>query len=128
MSRTVPEWIGATDDTAAPARVRVRVFERCGGRCGQCGRKIATGERWTLEHLIALINGGRNAESNLGVTCDWCLPEKNAADVAEKSRTYRKRAKAIGAHRPKQPFAKSKWVRGPDGQTRLRDGTEGKMR
>ena len=95
MSRSVPEWIGRTDDTPVPPRVRVRVFERCAGKCGQCGRKIRPGEGWTLEHLIALINGGRNAESNLGATCDWCLPAKNAADVAEKAKTYAVRSKHI---------------------------------
>jgi len=96
MSRSVPEWIGKTDDTPAPPRVRARVFERCGGRCGQCDRKIRPGEGWTLEHLIALINGGRNAEGNLGVTCDWCLPAKNAADVAEKSKVAAVRQKHLG--------------------------------
>lgn len=95
MSRSVPEWQGKNDDTPAPPRVRVRVFERCAGKCGQCGRKIRAGEGWTLEHLIALINGGRNAESNLGVTCDWCLPAKNAADVAEKAKAYAVRSKHI---------------------------------
>lgn len=100
MPRSVPEWIGKTDDTAAPPRVRLRVFERCEGKCGECGRKIRPGESWTLEHLIALINGGKNAESNLGVTCGWCLPAKNAADVAEKSKVARVRAKHLGLRKP----------------------------
>lgn len=100
MARSVPEWIGKTDDTPAPPRVRLRVFERCGGKCGECGRKIRPGEGWTLEHLIALINGGKNAESNLGVTCDWCLPAKNAADVAEKAKTYAVKAKHLGIRPP----------------------------
>jgi 5-methylcytosine-specific restriction enzyme A len=46
-----------------------------------------TGERWILEHLIALINGGRNAEDNLCLTCPFCLPAKNADDLAIKSKT-----------------------------------------
>ena len=96
MTRSVPEWIGATPDTKPPPRVRVRVFGRTNGRCHKCTRKIPTGDKWTLEHVKALVNGGENRESNLDVTCDWCLPEKNAADVAEKARTYRKRAKHIG--------------------------------
>lgn len=110
MSRSVPVWQGATDDTPAPPRVRLRVFERCGGKCGQCGRKIRPGEGWTLEHIIALINGGRNAEINLGVTCAWCLPAKNAADVAEKAATYAVKAKHILPRKPSQlrsaPFPK----------------------
>lgn len=96
MSRSVPEWIGTSDDQRAPPRVRVRVFERCQGACGQCGRKIRAGESWTLEHLKALVNGGANRESNLGVTCRNCLPAKNAADVAEKSLIARKRSKHLG--------------------------------
>lgn len=41
MTRALPEWIGKTPDTAIPARVRVRVFERFGGICQETGRKIA---------------------------------------------------------------------------------------
>lgn len=96
MARSVPIWVGKTDDTAAPPRVRARVFERCSGKCGQCGRKIGAGESWTLEHVIALINGGRNAEDNLGVTCGWCLPVKNAADAAQKAKSARVRSKHLG--------------------------------
>jgi 5-methylcytosine-specific restriction protein A len=110
MARALPAWVGKTDDTAIPPRVRVRVFERCEGKCGQCGRKIRPGEGWTLEHLIALINGGANAEHNLGVTCDWCLPQKNAADVAEKAVTARVRSKHLGIRPPSKlrsaPFPK----------------------
>lgn len=99
--RSVPEWKGATPDTPAPPRVRLRVFERCEGKCGQCGRKIRTGEGWTLEHLIALVNGGANAERNLGVTCDWCLPIKNAADVKLKAKNARIRRKHVDTRKPK---------------------------
>jgi 5-methylcytosine-specific restriction endonuclease McrA len=97
MSRTVEEWKGDNDDQRAPPRVRVRVFDNHDGRCHRCGRKIGAGESWTLEHLKALINGGANRESNLTVTCSWCVSEKNAEDVAEKASVYAKRAKHIGA-------------------------------
>lgn len=126
-ARSVPEWRGKTPDTAIPTRVRLRVFERCKGRCGQCDRKInaASGDKWTLEHIQALINGGENRESNLGVTCDWCLPVKNAADVAEKSNIYRKRSKTLGLKAQKP---KSRFVRKLDGTTELRGADTGKMR
>lgn len=126
MSRTVAEWIGKTDDTSAPPRVRLRVFERCEGKCHRCGRKIRPGDGWTLEHLIALINGGENREGNFGLTCDWCLPIKNAADVAEKSAVYRKRAKDIGALRKERK--PSRFVRKLDGTTVERTADTGKMR
>lgn len=106
MPRAVDEWIGKTPDTPAPPRVRVRVFDAKGGRCHRCGRKIAAGDRWTLEHLKAVINGGANRESNLDVTCDWCLPAKNAEDVAEKSKVYRTRAKHLLPAKPKYRWPK----------------------
>lgn len=96
MSRSVELWIGKTDDTPAPPRVRLRVWERCEGKCHRCSRKIRAGERWTLEHLIALINGGRNAEDNLCLTCCNCTPIKNAEDVAEKAKVYAIRSKHVG--------------------------------
>jgi hypothetical protein len=106
-ARAVPEWIGANADTPVPPRVRVRVFDRKHGRCHICERSIRAGEKWTLEHLIALINWRAtteqphgNRESNLTVTCDWCLPEKNAADVAQKSKAYATRAKHLGIKQP----------------------------
>lgn len=101
MSRTLPEWIGKTPDTSPPPRVRARVFIAAEGRCHKCTRKIVPGDSWTLEHVKALVNGGQNRESNLDVTCNWCLPGKNAADVAEKSMIARKRGKYIGARKPK---------------------------
>lgn len=96
MPRSVPIWRGKTPDTKAPNRVRLRVFDRFGGKCHRCGRKVQTGERWTLEHLVALVNDGANDETNLGVTCDNCLPAKNAEDVAEKAKVAATRQKHLG--------------------------------
>ncbi len=107
LRRSTAEWIGRTDDSVPPPRVRLRVWERFKGICHSCKRQIRAGERWTLEHLIALINGGQNRESNLGLTCCNCLPDKNAADVAEKSAVYQKRAKHV---LPKGP---SRWPSRP---------------
>lgn len=100
--RSVGEWIGKTDDTPVPPRVRVRVFEAKGGRCHRCTRKIPAGQQWTCEHLKALINGGENRESNLDVTCDWCLPVKNAEDVAEKSKVYKRRKSHLGVKKKRR--------------------------
>lgn len=122
MSRSVPEWRGKTPDTAPPDRVRVRVFEAKGGKCHRCSRKIAAGERWTCEHMKALVNGGENRERNLDVTCDWCLPVKNAEDVAEKATVYRKRKKHIGIKK-RSTFAcsrDSKFKKRMDGTVVLR--------
>lgn len=109
MPRAVEEWIGRTDDTPAPPRVKLRVWDRCEGKCHRCGRKIPVGDAWIIEHLVALINGGRNAESNLCLTCSWCKPEKDAEDVAIKSKTAAVRKSHI---LPRPP---SRWATRPLG-------------
>ena len=103
MTRNLPEWIGRTPDSAVPPRVRVRVFERYGGRC-QCGcnRLIRAGERWDCEDTIAIINGGERREGNLKPWLTKHHPKKTAQDVAEKARVYRKKAKHLGIKKPSQ--------------------------
>jgi 5-methylcytosine-specific restriction protein A len=98
MSRTLKEWIGKTDDTAIPPRVMLRVFEKYGGRCAKCTRKIGKGfEPWDCDHVVAIINRGQNRESNLQPLCDSpCHTRKTKTDIAEKSATYKSRLKAVG--------------------------------
>jgi hypothetical protein len=102
MTRSLPEWIGASDDSAVPPRVRVRIFDRYEGRC-QCGcnRKIMAGERWDAEDTIAIINGGQRRESNLKPWLSEHHPKKTKLDVAEKSRVYRKRSNHLGLKKPR---------------------------
>jgi 5-methylcytosine-specific restriction endonuclease McrA len=119
--RQVKEWVGKTDDTPAPPRVRDRVYERERGLCHKCRRFINAqgGERWVLEHLIALANGGENRESNLACTCENCLPAKNAEDMKIKKRGTQSRYRARGirtgksslrARGPKWSAAQGRWV------------------
>lgn len=96
MSRELPEWIGRTADTPAPARVRLRVFERHGGVCYLSGRKIMPGDKWQIEHPLALINGGENRESNMAPALVEPHKVKTAQDMAQKSKDYRVRAKHNG--------------------------------
>ena len=95
MSRTIPEWIGKTDDQPAPRRVRVRVFDRHHGLCAECGFKILGG-KWVCDHRIALINGGENRESNLQPIHGRCDAVKTPRDVAIKSKNYRVRLRHLG--------------------------------
>lgn len=100
MTRSVKEWIGKTDDTPVPPRVRLRVLGRYEHRCALCGRQIMTGERWVCDHKQAIINGGENRERNLQPICDWCdVKVKTPADVAEKSKIYDKARKHYGIKR-----------------------------
>lgn len=100
MARTVPEWIGKTDDSAVPQRVRLRIFEREGGKCWISGRKITPADKWDLDHRIALINGGQHRESNLFPALRDKHREKTREDVAEKSKVAAVRAKHLGIRAP----------------------------
>lgn len=103
--RSVPEWIGTTPDSAIPPRVRLRVFERCDGKCHRCLRKITPADTWIVEHVIAIANGGRNAEGNLSITCGWCKPIKDAEDVALKAKGAKIRARHVGLKPDRPSFA-----------------------
>jgi 5-methylcytosine-specific restriction protein A len=114
MTRKVPEWRGKTPDTKIPDRVKDRVFDRFNGICYLANRPIAPGEPWDAEHVIAIINGGENRESNLAPALRDKHKGKTAADVAEKSRNYRKRTKHLGikskSNRP-MPGSKASGIR-----------------
>lgn len=100
MSRSTPEWIGKTDDTKVPEHVRARIFKAHGGKCYLSGRIIRAGEPWELDHIVALVNGGENRESNLAPALKDKHKEKTAKDVAEKAAVARKFAKNIGVRKP----------------------------
>lgn len=97
MTRSVPEWRGRTPDTPAPPRVRLRVFDAHGGICHLTGIKIRPGDKWDLDHIQALCNGGENKESNLAPALRDAHKEKTAEDLAQKAKDRRVRAKHIGA-------------------------------
>lgn len=108
MTRSVPEWIGATPDAKIPPRVKVRVFERHGGVCHLSGRVIRAGETWDCDHVKALVNGGEHRESNLAPALTKPHREKTAQDVKEKAIVYRKKAKNLGVKKSKQTMPGSK--------------------
>lgn len=118
MVRATPEWIGKTDDTPAPPRVRLRVFEAHGGVCAESGRKIQPGEAWDLDHRIALANGGENRESNLQPVLKDTHRKKTALDVKAKAKSARVRKKHTGIWQAKSKLPGSRdseWKRKIDG-------------
>lgn len=108
MSRSLRPWVGATDDAAIPARVRVRVFERYGGRCYLTSVLIRPGDAWDCDHIVALINGGRHAEDNLAPALRDKHRAKSREDVAEKSAAYESRKRHLGLKKAKHPMPGSK--------------------
>jgi len=128
MTRPVKEWIGRTDETPAPPRVKARIVLAQSGICAcGCGVKLgAAGEAIEFDHETALINGGENRETNLRALRRPCHAVKTRADVAEKATVARKRAKHFGLKKPKSRIPGSrddKWKRKIDGTTVRRSET-----
>lgn len=124
MSRAVDEWIGKTDDTAIPPRVKLRVFEAHGGICYLTQRKIMPGDDWDCDHVQALCNGGENRESNLAPAIRAAHRAKTISDVKKRAKADRVRKKHLGLHKPKSimPGSKdSKWKKLLSGKVVRRD-------
>lgn len=105
--RSVPEWIGKTPDSPVPPRVKARIWEREEGKCHITGRKIRPGEKWELEHKLALSLGGEHRESNLAPALVIPHRAKTRIDRRIKAKNDRVRKRHIGI-RPKSKFLTSK--------------------
>lgn len=123
-ARALEEWIGKTADSTIPPRVKARILDRQGGRCANCGNEFCAQLRPEFDHVIALVNGGENAEGNLQALCDLCHVPKTRIDVSEKSSVARKRMKHLGLeNRRKIPiggWAAKQFKKMPDGRVVLR--------
>lgn len=109
MSRAVDEWVGATDDTPAPKRVKLRVLLRYGGKCYRSGHKFRPGDVIEFDHIRALCNGGENRESNLAPILGGKVHDaKSAEDVAERAKTDRLKAKHLGLYPPSKSRIRSR--------------------
>ena len=118
--RSLPEWQSVNHDTPIPPRVQWRIFRAHEGKCACCGRMIGPGERWQLDHIIALANGGAHRESNLQPLLFMHHLLKTRQDVAIKARNYRKALKHVGIKakrftRPLIGTRASGWKRKMDG-------------
>ncbi len=121
--RTVDEWVGKDDDARPPPRVRIRIFERHSGICHLSGRKIRPGEKWEVEHVLAIALGGENRESNLAPALVAPHKAKTAQDRKQKARNDRVRKRHLGIRKPSKMAGSrdSKWKRKMNGQVVLRD-------
>ena len=107
MARKLEEWVGDTDDTKIPDRVKVRILNAAAGRCQSCGALLCS-PAVEFDHKVALINWRKtpeaphgNRESNIwaiGAKC--CHKKKTQEDVAEKKRVYKKRKHYSGVKTP----------------------------
>lgn len=101
MTRSVPEWIATSDDQAIPRAVKLRIWDREGGRCYLTNLKInGLKDAFEYEHVIALANGGQHRESNIRLALKEAHKVKSAADVKVTAKIRRVRAKHLGIYPP----------------------------
>ena len=96
MTRSVPEWIADHDDQDIPKRVKLRIWEREGGRCYLTGAKIRPGDAFEFEHVLALRRGGQHRESNIRLALTGAHKLKTADDRQVIAKTDRIAAKHRG--------------------------------
>lgn len=101
MARSVAPWIGKTDDSKVPDRVRLRVFNRENGVCYLSGAKIAAGVKWELEHRVPLSMGGKHAEDNLFPALVEPHKAKSKAEAAARAKADAVAKRHLGIESPK---------------------------
>lgn len=87
---------------------RAALFEKAGGRCQNCTRKIMGFEDWDIDHVLPLACGGTNDEENLQVLCPSCHGRKTPDDVSDAAKIKRV---AIKHSVPKRHRQKRGWWR-----------------
>lgn len=96
MSRAVPEWIADHDDQAVPSRVKLRIWERCGGVCALTGRKLRPGDAYDFDHIKPLADKGEHRELNLQLVSRDAHRLKTADEAAPRAKADRIRMKFLG--------------------------------
>lgn len=91
-----------------PEMRRLRIWERHGGVCVLCKTKIdGVREKWTIEHIRALVLGGEDTDENCGPAHEACRREKDRVDVAAGAKAKRRKARHLGIKKrstfPKPP-------------------------
>lgn len=123
MPRAVPEWVGKTDDSAVPGRVKDRILRRQTDLCAgaACTVTFSGAEKPEFDHIVPLILGGQNRERNLQALCRSCHGAKSQVDVRVKAKVASVRAKHLGLKAPPRNLIagsrSSKWKRRVDGTT-----------
>ncbi len=84
-----------------PEMRRLRIWEAHAGVCVICKTKIdGVREKWTIEHLRALVLGGEDIDDNCGPAHEHCRREKDKQDLADGARAKRRKARHLGIKKP----------------------------
>lgn len=103
-----------TDDVGTTARLamgrarRLRIWEAHKGICVLCKLKIdGVREKWTIEHILALVLGGTDTDDNCGPAHETCRRAKDKNDLRDAAKCKRIKMRHIGIKKqssfPKMP-------------------------
>lgn len=101
------EWIGKTPEAMPGQTVLLRLYAKQNGICAcGCGQLMNLNrDKVDCDHIIAVIDGGENRESNLQLLLHPCHKAKTSAEASARSEERRHKAKAFTALR--QPSARA---------------------
>lgn len=83
--------------------MRVRIFDAAAGVCHLCKLPInaTRGEKWHVEHIKPLWEGGSDDENNMAPAHVDCHATKTGEEATPRAKGTRQRARHIGAVKPK---------------------------
>ncbi|KRD56526.1 HNH endonuclease signature motif containing protein [Ensifer sp. Root278] len=113
--RSVSEWIGKTDDTPPPPRVKDRIRDRQGNICALSGLPLGSDDVVQYDHIVPLWLGGRNSESNLQAVTSESHKRKTAAEAKVRAKCNRTRKKHLGIAKAKSSLSHPRFKRCMDG-------------
>jgi len=87
---------------------RAKIFDAHDGICHICRQKIQVGEKWEIEHVIALEISRDDSDENKAPAHTSCHRKKTRSDAKNIAKAKRVRAKHIGAHKSKNPMPGSR--------------------
>lgn len=104
MPRKVDEWIGRNDDAMPGKLVRDRLSRAQGDCCATCRHAFGPKRLAHCDHIVALIDGGENRETNLQMICTDCHKVKTGGEATARAKSRDIRAAHIMA-----PDSRSNW-------------------
>lgn len=87
MARSVPEWIGRNDDSMPTKAVFDRLYSKQNGRDAITGIAFAPGDKVCRDHIVPIIDGGENRESNLQLITEKQHKLKTAREAMERAKS-----------------------------------------
>lgn len=109
------------------SKTRLAAWDRCGGLCEHCGRKIVGRLRPEYDHIVPMHAGGHSTLENCQCLCNECHDLKTFkpidGDVPKAAKSVRLRKSAAGlrgASRAMPGSRRSPWKKKMDGTTERR--------